>query len=65
MATLKCNYYNKIGCEALAHDQKATMAYWINHGGRGLMQVYCCPDCAKIVKEIEEVSCSSIITNNN
>lgn len=61
---IKCNYYNKIGCEALAHDQNATRAYWISHGGRGLMQVYCCPECAKIVEATEEKCSSSIITNN-
>lgn len=62
---IKCNYYNKIGCDALSHDEKATMAYWINHAGRGLMHVYCCPECAKIVEAIEPKSCSSIIQNNN
>lgn len=65
MATLKCNYYDKIGCEALSHNKKATMSFWINHGGRGLMKVYCCPDCAKIVKEIEVCYGSSTIINNN
>ena len=62
---IKCNYYQKIGCDALAHDEKATRYYWINHGGRGLMNVYCCPECSKIV-EATEVRCGSgIIQNNN
>lgn len=62
---MKCNYYQKIGCDALAHDKEATMAYWINHGGRGLMHVYCCEECAKIVEATEPKVSSAKIQNNN
>lgn len=62
---ITCNYYKKIGCNELSHDNKAVKSYWINHGGRGLMQVFCCAECAKIVEEIEPKVCSSIIQNNN
>lgn len=62
---IKCNYYKKIGCEALSHDKKAVKSYWINHAERGLMHVYCCPECSKIVEEIEPRFVSSIIQNNN
>lgn len=59
-----CNYYQKIGCESLAHNEKAVKSYWINHGNKGLMHVSCCPECAKIVETIEPKFGSSIIQNN-
>ena len=62
---IPCNYYKKIGCSTLEHKEptKAIRAYWINHGS-GLMHVYCCDECAKIV-EATDCECSSgIITNN-
>ena len=65
MAIIKCNYYQKIGCEALSHDNKAVRSYWIDHAGRGMMQVYCCPECAKIVEAIEPTFGSAIIQNND
>lgn len=60
-----CNYFKKIGCESLSHNEKAVKSYWISHGGSGLMHVFCCPDCARIVEETDSISCSSIIQNNN
>lgn len=62
---IPCNYYNKIGCKALAHKEptKSVMAYWIDHGN-GLMQVYCCEECAKIVEATEDKAGSSVITSN-
>ena len=62
---ITCNYYKKIGCEKLAHNEKAVRSYWINHGGSGLMHVFCCPECAKIVEAVEPKFGSSIIQNNN
>lgn len=62
---ITCNYYKKIGCESLSHDKKAVRSYWIDHGGRGMMQVYCCEECSKVVDETEPTFGSSIIQNNN
>lgn len=64
MPPIKCNYLKKIGCEALSHDHEATKSYWISHAGRGLMQVYCCSECSKIVEETEKLFGSSVIANH-
>lgn len=64
MARIKCNYFKKIGCEALSHDRNATKSYWISHNGSGLMKVYCCTECSKIVEETDKLFGSSVIVNH-
>jgi hypothetical protein len=64
MTAIKCNYFKKIGCEALSHDQNATKSYWISHAGSGLIHVYCCPECSKIVEKTDKLFGSSVIANH-
>ena len=62
---IKCNYYEKIGNNVLAHKEpkKSVKSYWIDHG-KGLMNVCCCEECAKIVEATESRVYSSVITEN-
>lgn len=62
---IKCNYYNKIRCGALVHneDKKAVKSLWLSHGGSGLMLVNCCEECAKIANETDNIVCESMICN--
>ena len=57
----KCNYFNKVGCDALIHDAQATRSVWLSHNGSGLMQVACCEDCYNIIKRIDDVVSESTI----
>lgn len=61
MAVLKCNYFQKVGCDALVHDAKATRSVWLSHNGGGLMNVHCCDECYGIINQIDSVVSESAI----